>query len=131
MEEESSEEESSDGEEEVRHLQNFSVYSEHFLYFQIAFKWFLCFLLQAAPPKVVKKATPAKAAPVKNGAAAKKAESEDDDDDSGKWKYLLLVYWKRAIKYLATSCNDGSGSVAFKLEIAFMSWFMIEVLFRH
>lgn len=46
---------------------------------------FCVFISQAAPPKAVKKATPAKAAPVKNGAAAKKAESEDDDDDSGKW----------------------------------------------
>lgn len=41
--------------------------------------------IQTPPPKVVKKATPAKATPVvKNGAAAKKAESEEDDDDSGK-----------------------------------------------
>ena len=44
------------------------------------------------PPKVVKKATPAKAAPDKNGTAAKKAESEDDDDDdSGKLLHLINV----------------------------------------
>lgn len=42
-------------------------------------------MLQTPPPKVVKKATPAKKTPAKNGVGAKKAESEDDDDDSGKW----------------------------------------------
>lgn len=42
--------------------------------------------MQTPPPKAVKKATPAKKTPVKNGVGAKKAESEDDDDDdSGKW----------------------------------------------
>ena len=37
---------------------------------------------------MVKKATPAKATPAKNGTTAKKAESEDDDDSGEK---LLLT----------------------------------------